>query len=776
MMRKKVLERYKVPRKTFGKNLLAAFSLLIFSTCSVKKYIPEDELLYTGAELEINVPDSLKDKIKDLSNLRSELEEVLRPEPNSKFLGVYWGLRAHYKAQKEKPGFINRFLNKKIGEEPVYTSKVDISRTEDIIRNRLENRGFFYSDVDSRLEEHDKKKKAEAFYTVNIPQPYTMERYVVDDDSVPVIDEIKKNIRKWIIKPGMRFDLDAMKAERERLDRVVKNKGYYNFSPDFLIFEADTNQYDNKKFDLFLRLKKDVPEKSTVPYQIREVTVYPNYRVSSDTIASDTLVLNNKNYVQPGEDFFKARRLDPFIKIGKGQYYSPEVSRNTSRRLTSIGTYKFVNIRYDEIDSLATDTTRALAAGIFLSPMNKRSLRAELQAVAKSNNFIGPNLATTLTNRNLFKGGEIVNITASVGYEMQFASGNNTGLNSLQLGLKTDLIFPRVLSPIRIKENWFEYAIPKTKVSMGIDYLRRSELYSLVTASSSFGYIWDANRYITHEYNPISLNYVNLANTTPAFEDILDQNPFLRNSFNQQFIAGFTYSFTYNGMVDQYKKHQLFINSTLDVAGNTLDLFSASGNERPRTFLGLEYSQYAKLDLDIRYHLRLGRDKKLATRLFAGLGVPYGNSDIMPYSKLFFSGGPYSVRAFRIRSLGPGTFNPENDTNQTTFFDQTGNLRLEFNMEYRFPIFSYVKGALFADAGNVWNTTDNEALPGGKFSGNFMKELGIGGGAGLRVDIQGFVVRLDLAAPWHTPWLPEGERWNFGFKDPILNFAIGYPF
>ncbi|RNL92627.1 hypothetical protein ED312_03520 [Sinomicrobium pectinilyticum] len=754
--------------------------LLVFSACSIKKYIPEGELLYTGAELEINVPDSLKGSIKSIGDIETELEEVLRPVPNNKTLGVYWGLRAHYKAQKKNPGFINRFLNKKIGEKPVYASDVEISRTEDIIRNRLENRGFFYSDIISRLEENEKKKKASAFYTVQLSEPYRLKNYIVDEDSVPVIKEIKKNIRKWIIKPDMRFDLGAMTSERERLDRAVKAKGYYNFSPDFLIFEADTNQYKDKKFDLFLRLKKDVPARSTVPYRIRQVTVYPNYVALNDTIARDTLLLNNKNYIQPGEDFFLPKKLDPFILINKDQLYNPEVSRNTSRRLTSIGTYKFVNIRYDEIDSLATDSTRALAANIFLSPLNKRSLRAELQAVVKSNNFMGPNLATTLTNRNLFKGGEILNTTASVGYEMQLAGGSNTGLNSLQLGLKTDLIFPRVLSPVRIKENWFEYAIPKTKISVGIDYLRRSNLYSLITASSSFGYLWDANRYITHEFNPISLNYVNLANTTQEFEDILDQNPFLRNSFNQQFIAGLTYSFTYNGMVDQYKKHQFFLNSTLDMAGNMLDLFSASGNERPRSFLGLEYSQYAKLDVDIRYHLRLGREKKLATRLFAGLGIPYGNSEIMPYSKLFFSGGPYSVRAFRIRSLGPGTYNPErDDDNQTTtFFEQTGNLRLEFNMEYRFPIISYLKGALFVDAGNVWNTTENDSLSGGggKFTGNFMKELGIGGGAGLRVDVQGFVIRLDLAAPWHKPWLSEGERWDFGFKDPILNFAIGYPF
>ncbi|MBC9798434.1 BamA/TamA family outer membrane protein [Sinomicrobium weinanense] len=754
------------------KSFFAGVCALLLSACSVKKYMPEEELLYTGADIEVQVPDSLKEGIKDLGSIKTELEGVLKPKPNSKSLGVHWGLLAHYKVQREKPGFINKFLNKKIGEKPVYASDVKTSRTEDIIRNRLENRGFFYSNVTSELQKYKDKREAQAFYTVRLAQPYLMENYVVDPDTVPVVKDIEQNLGGTRIRSGSRFDLGMLKAERERLDKVVKGKGYYNFSPGFLIFEADTNQYKNKKFDLFLRLKKDVPPKATVPYRIEQVTIYPNY-VAQDTINRDTVKLDNKDFIQ-GEDFFKPKRLDPFVLIKKGQQYNPDVSRNTSRRLTSIGTYKFVNIRYDEIDSLATDSTGALAASIYLSPMNKRSLRAELQGVAKSNNFVGPNLALTVTNRNLFNGGEILNITATAGYEMQIAGGDQAGLNSLQLGLKTDLIFPRMLFPIRIQDDWFKYAIPKTKISLGVDYLKRSKLYSLTSVSSTFGYIWDANRYVTHEFNPVSLNYVNLGNTTPEFEKILADNPFLQSSFNQQFIAGLTYSFTYNGMVDVYNRHQFFFNSTFDIAGNLIDLFSG-GNERPRTFLGLEYSQYAKADVDIRYHFRLNGEQKIATRFFAGLGVPYGNSDIMPYSKLFFSGGPYSVRAFRIRSLGPGTFNPE-DSGAGSFFDQTGNLRLEFNVEYRFPIISYLKGALFADAGNVWNTTENDALPGGKFSGSFIKELGVGAGAGMRLDIQGFVIRLDLAAPLSKPWLPEGKRWKFDYENPVVNFAIGYPF
>jgi outer membrane protein assembly factor BamA len=271
-----------------------------------------------------------------------------------------------------------------------------------------------------------------------------------------------------------------------------------------------------------------------------------------------------------------------------------------------------------------------------------------------------------------------------------------------------------------------------------------------------------------------------LTNATPEFEQILTDNPFLRRSFEQQFISGLTYAFTYNGMVDTQRIHQTFFNFTFDVAGNSISLLGKEETAgAPKTFIGLEYAQYAKADIDIHYHFNFAKQQTIAARLFAGYGLAYGNSDVVPFVKQYYSGGPYSVRAFRIRSLGPGTYNADEDTNNTSgnFFDKTGNIRLEANVEYRFPIFGFFKGAVFADAGNIWNSVENPTFDGkDKFTGNFLSELGMGAGFGLRVDIQSFVIRFDLAAPFHDPSLPEGQRFNFDVANPILNFAIGYPF
>ncbi len=743
----------------------------ILSSCAVKKYVPEDQFLFTGSDLDVQL-DSVSD-VKNIDALKVELQKVLTPEPNTSFLGMRPGLHYYYKVNKDSAGFISRFLNRKIGEEPVYLADVEQEATRDLLRNRLENRGFFFSNITSKTSQDEKSKEGRVSYSINLPNPYRLKTYQVDKDSIPFYQVLEEQIKESPIEIGSRFDLSAMKTERERIDNNLKNKGYYNFNSRFLIFQADTNQYDNRKFDLFVKLKKDVPSIAVKPYRIEKVNVYPYNVAGQDSVQNDTVMYANKNYIQ-SEEFFRPDRLDDFILLEKGDLYSPSKSKATSRRLGTIGAYKFVNIEYKEIDKKENDSLNFLEANIYLSPLNKRAIRTELQAVTKSNDFTGPTLGVTFSNRNLFKGGELLNINATGTYEVQIAGNNDAGLTSTEFGLGADLIFPRMLAPFKVDKNYFEYSIPKTKASLKADILNRSQLYSLLTFSGDFGYIWQANKYVTHEIDPISINYVRPSNISDEFQAILDNNVFLESSFDQQFISGLTYAFTYNGMLRQNKKSLFYIHSTFDIAGNSISLLSQENDEGKNEFLGLEYAQYAKADVDFRYHYRLTQESKIATRLFAGYGLPYGNSSVLPFSKQYFSGGAYSVRAFRTRSLGPGTYSPEN-TDDRSFFDQSGNIRLEANVEYRFPIYSYFKGAIFADAGNVWTTAGN-GLEGGEFGSNFINEFGIGAGIGLRVDVQGFVIRFDLAAPWHDPSEVEGERWNFDVANPVFNFAIGYPF
>ncbi|UXP32749.1 BamA/TamA family outer membrane protein [Reichenbachiella agarivorans] len=748
--------------------ILSLSFVTLLGGCNALRYVPEDEQLYTGAKVKLVVPND----VKNVKSVRQELQTLLRPEPNTKILGVRLGLYAHYKTREGKGGFYYRFLNKKLGEEPVYMSHVDPSKTMDLIDNRLENRGFFRSEISSSIRAG--KKTASLRYEAIANEPYTLASYQLDNDTLPIYQEINRLLEDTKLTPGVRFDLSQFKTERERIDAELKSIGYFNFNDAFLIFEADTNQVEDKQFNLFLRLKRDVPAASIVPYEITDIHVYPKYSIDDDVVLQDSVRFDSVLYVQD-ELFFKPKHLSSYLLLNRGKLYSPSDAKITSNRLSSIGTYKYVNIDFEELPLSIDDTLGQLKTNIYLSPMSKRSLRTEIQAVMQSNNFAGPALTVTYTNRNIFKGGEKFDISGSVGYEAQVLNGSNDGLTSTQLSANTDLIIPRLVFPVNLVDR-FKYGIPKTKIALGFEYLDRSSYYNLYSFSSTFGYSWRASRQVSHTINPISINYVNLANTSAEFEEILDENSFLKNSFEQQFIAGLTYQFTYNQLVDS-RLNAILLKVNLDLAGNTIDLIESSVNEDtgPIQFLGLEYAQYSRMEIDLQNHLRIGKSDVLVARVYGGLGYAYGNSTTMPYSKQFFSGGPYSVRAFRIRSLGPGTYDPSL-TGEDTYFDQSGDIRLEANLEYRFPIISFLKGAVFMDAGNVWLVREDDELPGSQFSPNFLSELAIGTGVGVRVDIQGFVIRLDWAAPIKNPTLPAGDRVDFNLKKSILNFAIGYPF
>jgi outer membrane protein assembly factor BamA len=308
----------------------------------------------------------------------------------------------------------------------------------------------------------------------------------------------------------------------------------------------------------------------------------------------------------------------------------------------------------------------------------------------------------------------------------------------------------------------------------------------------SYGYTWKESAQKEYEITPIAINFAKLMKTTPAFEALLNENRYLRKSFEQQFTIGSIYSFTYNTLIGKPKKNQYYFNATLDLSGNTI-YFLQSALKSKKTVNneysigGYMYSQYSKLTTDTRYYLSLNKKSKLATRLIIGAGIPYMNSTTLPYVKQFFSGGANSIRGFLPRTVGPGMYETIVNDNSKLLIDKAGDIKLEANIEYRFDIVSVLKGALFTDAGNIWLVNKNDELPGGEFKINtFQQQIAVSAGFGLRIDISFFVIRFDLAAPLRKPYLPENEQWvinkiNFGSsgwrKDNlVLNIAIGYPF
>jgi hemolysin activation/secretion protein len=332
--------------------------------------------------------------------------------------------------------------------------------------------------------------------------------------------------------------------------------------------------------------------------------------------------------------------------------------------------------------------------------------------------------------------------------------------------------------------------VPKTRFSISYNYLKEVRYFDMRTFQFIYGFRWKEDIRKEHELNPISVSYTSIGNKSDEFNALLASNPFLKKSYEEQFVAGLTYSYTYNEQVMQAKKMQYFFHLATEFAGNTFSLAKLIAGEKissdnPSKVIGSIYSQYAKLSIDGRSYYNFIDKSKLVMRFFAGVAKPYGNSSTLPYSKEFFSGGPNSIRAFHINSVGPGKYHQAVDN--IGFLQLGGDVKVEMNAEYRFPIFSFFKGAIFTDAGNVWLLKSNPANTGSPFSfSTFTNELAVGAGIGLRFDVSFFILRFDLATPLRKPWLEKNNSWvtnqiNFGSsswrsENLIFNVAIGYPF
>lgn len=756
----------------------SCFFVIFLASCGVKKYIPEGKILYAEAEVEFKSNEQKSDR-----KVEKELENILRPKPNKTVLGFRPGLRNYYRAKGKKSNFINRFLNKRFGENPVYLKDAAPDRNVKLITKYLESKGYFNSETHFYIDTTTVLGKVN--YKVEAETPYILSTYQFEGEPNSLGQLIEKSLTGSLLKPGKNYDLDILVEERERIVRILLEEGYFHFTPDLLIYSMDTAAYADKRFDLYLRINEKAPEEALAPYKISEIYIYPNHSIQATHLGhTDTLVLPSYTLVG-SNDNFRPEAFDPYILFEKGDVYKKSLSDKSRQRLFGIGAFGFVNVRHqtgnNSLDSLGF---ASIETHIHLSPLTRYSLRSELQAISKSNNFMGPLFTTELKNRNALKGGELLNVGIRLGYETQIAGGRQTGLSAFEGGIYGELVFPRIIGPIQWNDR-ITFGIPRTKINLSLSVLDRVGFYRLNSAVFGFGYNWSSSRYAFHEIKPVSITYSNLARSSEPFQEILQKNTFLQRSFEQQFIPGFEYSFTFNELWNKNKKNHFFFHFHSDVAGNVLGLIQKGLNASSEGFIfGNEYARYLRFDLDIRYYISIGKDSRLIFRTFSGLGIPMGNSLSLPYIKQYFSGGPNSVRAFRIRSLGPGTYRPD-VLDAGSFFDQAGDIRLETNIEYRFPIMGYVKGAVFMDAGNVWLFNDNPALPGASITRSWYRQLALGSGIGFRFDFDFFVVRIDLATPLRKPWLEKGSRWISEFRpgskewrreNLVWNLAIGYPF
>ncbi|MGZ8538585.1 MAG: translocation and assembly module lipoprotein TamL, partial [Flavisolibacter sp.] len=422
----------------------------------------------------------------------------------------------------------------------------------------------------------------------------------------------------------------------------------------------------------------------------------------------------------------------------------------------------------------------------YLTPLPSKSLRAEVSAITRSNNLNGSQITVSWLNRNAFRSGAHVNLSAYIGSDIQF-SGALNGANTFRTGAELAYVIPRFVIPFTKLRKRGPFA-PRTNIKIGYDILNRKGLYTLNSYRFEYGYSWKINIQKSHEFFPISIAYAQPIGVTERYQKLSDSIYGLARAIEPQFILGSRYEYLYNQLANNLQPlNAFFFNGIIDFSGNVAGLITGANIKKGDTvkIRNTPFSQYMKFQGDFRYYRKIGLRSTWANRIDIGIGLPYGNSVQIPYLKQFFVGGNNSLRGFRSRSVGPGTYTPFIQTTSNIIPDQTGDIKLEMNTEFRPHISGPLYGAIFLDAGNIWlvNDTQYTQKPGSKFTKDFLKQLAVDAGVGIRLDITIFVIRLDVAFPIRKPWSDPPNvinqiEWTPAWRKQniVYNLAIGYPF
>ncbi|MFW5759742.1 MAG: BamA/TamA family outer membrane protein [Cyclobacteriaceae bacterium] len=758
--------------KTF---LIYAIFIIGIAGCTGTKKLPQGTKLYTGAEVKFQTEKNIPKK----GELKDEMEAGIRPEPNNVIFGMRPAVWLHNitRDTADDKG-IDAWINRNLAKAPVLMEEVNPGSTTDNLRSILFNKGFFGAEVNYEIK--DKKNTASVNYLAQVSSPYRIDSLIFPDSTDLITGYLNKACQVSEIEKGDQYELQIVKQERERISDYLRDRGYYFFSPEFIIIDVDTTLAD-RLLNIYIELKDNIPEKATKKYKLSQVIIKPGYDFEDNgNEPQDTLKINKYGYIATRDEIFNPMVIIDAIFLKPDSIYSSASHQQTQQRLINLNVFQFVNIKYEENES--EEEFGSLKTTIQLIPAKRKLIRFELQAVSKSNDYVGPNLRATFQNKNFLGGAELFELNLSGGFETQFSQiADTVSFNSYELGIETSLYIPRFVTPFNIR-NTSSHFVPKTRFKLEYRRLNRVSFFELNNFNASMGYIWKETESKRHKLNIIDIGLFTLSNTTDLFRRRKERSTFLQQSFEERFILSTSYSFTLNRRRKDENRNGYYFNGVVDLSGNLMNLLQSSLREKeaegePYEIFGTAYSQYSRFLFDTRYYYQIDRTSEVAFRLFIGLGIPYGNSNTLPFTKQFFIGGTNSIRAFPARSLGPGTFNPDSSAG---FYDQSGDIRLEGNIEYRFPIYGFIKGALFLDAGNIWLINPTEEKPGAKFEfSNFSSQLAVGTGFGIRLDIDFLVLRLDLGVPLRKPFLERGNRWYFdqlGFDDIVYNIGIGYPF
>ena len=773
-------------KKRNKNTLLVGLLCILMSACSTTKNLPEGETLYTGIDkLEVVNEDKTLAGITALT----EVEAALAYAPNNAIFGssslrwpVPFGLWVYngFEKYQDKKG-IGRWIFDHLGKSPVLMSSVNGETRAKVATNLLHDYGYFNGSVSYKEVPQKNPKEAKVSYVIDMARPYFL-------DSIAYLkyphyaDSLIQSTRSLsVLKSEENFSVIKLEEERQRLSNLFRNHGYYYYRPEFTTYRADTLQKSGY-VSLQVVPRNGIPAEAKKQYYIGNTSVYlTGYDNEPPT---DTLRLRTMTFYYSGKKpGIRPNALMRNVFFRKGELFSQDRQTFTQEAIARMGVFRYSEFRYEPKDTTVNgDTLNVNMYATFDKPYNAE---LELNMTTKSTDQTGPGAVFKITRNNFQRMGANLSFEVRGSYEWQTNSnveGNSSKLNSYELGTSLSLDFPRLILPWKDTDLLRSRYQQKTSFKIYGNLLNRARFFNMLSFGGNVTYDFRKSRTWKHTITPFQLTFNTLMSTTERFDSITATNPSLALSLGDQFIPSMNYTFTYDN-ARLKRDYQLWWENSITSAGNVTSLlYAALGkdfSEKNKKLLGTPFAQFMKFTSEIRTLFKVGEKQHIAARLMGGVLWSYGNQTIAPYSEQFYIGGANSLRAFTVRSLGPGTYNPGKNT-KYGYLDQTGDIKLEANVEYRFPIFGELYGATFLDAGNVWLMRKDESRPGGELTlKNFAKSIALNTGVGVRYDLTFLVIRLDMGIALHVPY-ETGKSGYYNipkFKDGLgLHFAIGYPF
>lgn len=788
-----------------------AMTPLVCSCFSLKKHVNEGEKVLNKNQFEIVMPDG-QEPPKEIYEALTDMKKYTQQKPNSHVLGFgpRVSMRIYCLSNPKKGNFWHNYLRRK-GQEPVIYDSNATMKTCSEIAGLLESKGCFGSDVTFDTVEKG-LYDINVIYKVRPRQRYNISRVSFRAETRAVDSLLQVWRSESLLQEGDWYDQEKMGEERKRIVERLRNEGYYYASTDLITYIVDT-AFDDHKLTIRLNLRNPMliqPDRSSKAsplqrYRIDNILIYPNTSTIGQESHFDTLSttlnfrdrITNYSYLYDKPMTLNPNVINRSLFLFRGQTFRTRNIERTYSSLLSLRNFKYIHITFSE-SPFSNDTNRLLDAKVSLLTAQRQRLSLSLELNNSSpfgqdlgvegltsGNF-GTELKLSYQNKNIFGGAEQFKAEVSLLAELpklifkESDSELKNNIVNLETGVNLSIDFPTFLFPFTRDVLW-QRMRPHTMVSFGANYQLHSYFERLLM-NVGFGYNWHQNR-VTHQLLPIDMTFVRFFNIDTAFKGRLLRTNDMRvkYQYSDHFIFDTRYDFTYNTQTYGTRNNFDYLYVSLESAGNLLAGLSRLGNGTTdtngiRQIFGVPYSQYVRLTTEYKHYFYIGQRSTLVARAMVGIGVPYGNSSAMPYEKGFYGGGPTTLRAWHLRRLGPGLF----QAGDNQMLERIGDIQLVMNLEHRFPLFSILEGALFADMGNVWLMHESEEFPNGRLKlSDLPKSIALGMGLGIRANISIVTVRLDLAMPFYDPGMESSARWRppyWKLNQLTANFGIDYPF